>query len=166
MYTIPIVHVLPAVLPILPNGVKVPNGVKSLCNACGLRYARSQARKSKKDGDQPTVGNSKKGKIIANPNTTTVGGQAAPQGSTSAATGLEHVLPPPHGNFNPFYNLPSSPNRNSNTSGTGNIVTTNQTGSPDGSNAPSNQDPSLTSANFSHYSVYPPYGSYGEGTSF
>ncbi|KNZ44040.1 hypothetical protein VP01_956g8 [Puccinia sorghi] len=40
-----------------PEWRKGPNGVKSLCNACGLRFSRAQARKSKPPKNNLSAGN-------------------------------------------------------------------------------------------------------------
>lgn len=43
-----------------PEWRKGPNGIKSLCNACGLRFSRAQARKSKVPKNMSSNGNLKK----------------------------------------------------------------------------------------------------------
>ncbi|KAM0752942.1 hypothetical protein T439DRAFT_354408 [Meredithblackwellia eburnea MCA 4105] len=65
-----------------PEWRKGPGGVKSLCNACGLRYARSLARKNKiENGESPTP---KKGKAaLAAAQSNAAQALAASQGSPS-----------------------------------------------------------------------------------
>ncbi|KAK4050689.1 hypothetical protein OIV83_003415 [Microbotryomycetes sp. JL201] len=72
-----------------PEWRKGPDGSKSLCNACGLRYARSVARQSKQgDGDQngnvPKKRGRGKGKKTLNDETTKAAAAAAAAAASAA----------------------------------------------------------------------------------
>ncbi|KAK4703233.1 hypothetical protein P7C70_g2988, partial [Phenoliferia sp. Uapishka_3] len=70
-----------------PEWRKGPGGVKSLCNACGLRYARSVARKNKMENGEMPVSNvgGKKGKAAK---------QQALVTDHDSSTGIPHHQPP------------------------------------------------------------------------